>query len=177
MRGVAITRVCAATRMLRPSKLAPKTTFCVGRKGEFREPLNNFGTKCTGEIEIRLSKMDAITDKKGEKENCEEKQARMAKVEGVSLKCDFEQRRPGCGNPKIKRLASNAEIQIILRNNAQFGFSRKESGPMITQHPSPKGGNQKVKRKEGKGGAKAVRLACLEPAEKGPENEEIPETK
>ena len=91
--------------------------------------------------------MKAVGAKKAErKQNFDEKQARQAKVDGVSLKGDFEHRRSGMAKPKIKRHVSNAEIQIALRPNAQFGLKRKESGPAKTQHPAPKGGPKCPKR-------------------------------
>ena len=56
----------------------------------------------------------------------EEKQARLAKMEGWQLKGDSEQRRSGGVAPEIKRLDLSAEIQIILRRNVQSGSERKK---------------------------------------------------
>ena len=49
----------------------------------------------------------------------EEKQSQLAKVEGISSKVAFENRRSGWGEAE-NRLVSNAETQITLRRNAQF---------------------------------------------------------
>ena len=79
---------------------------------------------------------------------------------------------------KIKRPVSNAEIQIALKLNGQSGNQRKRIGPMTTQrqapHLKPKGEKQRV-RKEGKGGAQAVKFTRLEISECDHVIEEIPE--
>ena len=99
------------------------------------------------------------------------------KVEEISLKNVISNIRDRGGrNPEIKRRVSNAGIQIILRLNAQFGFRRKEIGPMKTHHPTPKGGKPNgQKGKEGTRWRKAARFPCLEPEGKDTENEESPE--
>ena len=54
--------------------------------------------------------------------------------------------------------------------------SKKKSGPVETQQPTPKGKDQKgQKGEEGKGGAEAVEFACLEMEECDSQREEIPE--
>ena len=54
--------------------------------------------------------------------------------------------------------------------------SKKKSGPVETQQPTPKGKDQKgQKGEEGKGGAEAVKFSCLEMDECDPSIVEIPE--
>ena len=51
---------------------------------------------------------------------------------------------------KIKRLVTNAEIQTILRQNAQFGYRGERGGEMKTQHPTTKGGIDRTERERRK---------------------------
>ena len=75
------------------------------------------------------------------KTHFEGKQTRLAKMEGLELKGDFEQRRSGWNHPEIKRLVLSADIQIASRRNVQYGSKRKKNGR--------KKENQKEKRERG----------------------------
>ena len=97
----------------------------------------------------------------------------------MTLKGDFENGERVGVKREIKRPVSNADIQITLKLNARSGNQRKRIGPMKTHRPTqrlkPKGGIKGSERKEGKGGAKAVKFTCLELSECDPVIEEIPE--
>ena len=84
--------------------------------------------------------------RKEEGGNFEENQAPLGKEEGISLQGDFEQRHRGGGNSKIKRFVSNTEIQIALNLNSLYGFKRRKGASVKTQHPTPKGRDQKVNK-------------------------------
>ena len=95
-RELGITKNCKAKRMVTPIKFLPNKIICEGGKVNPQWPFNNSKIKRTGRSEIGLPKTKSNVGQKGERrQTFEEKQARLAKVEGISSKCDFEHRRSG----------------------------------------------------------------------------------
>ena len=93
--------------------------FWRGKKGEFREPLNNIGAKCKiANRNTVFKKMKAIVEKKGGEKNFEGKQSRLAEVGGISSKGDFEQRRSAWSRSGNK--AACFEFGNTDRFKAQF---------------------------------------------------------
>ena len=83
-------------------------------------------------------------------ENTEEKQARLAKVEGVSLKGGFEHRRSGRGKSENKATCTECGNTDHFKAQSQFGFKRRKGRPMKTQQLAPNGETQRSKGKKEK---------------------------
>ena len=119
--------------------------------------------------------MKARLEEKWDRRQNSEGGDRFAKSECVSLKGDFEQRRTGCGKTENKSACRECGDTDHFKAHWQFGYRRKRGGPAKTQHPTPKGGKSKgQKANEGKGSAKYVKSAFLEPIENDPVVAEIP---
>ena len=85
-RGLAITKVCKATRMLRPLKFSPKTIFRETRKGWVPRTFKQFRNKMhDGASQYGFPKMKVVADKKGGGE-FRRKARSIGKMEGISSK-------------------------------------------------------------------------------------------
>ena len=90
--------------MLGTLKSPPKGRYLRGQKGKFPRTFKQFERKWTGpKSKICFPKMKANVEQKGGRNQmCEEKKSRLAKVEGINSKGDFEQRRSGWGESENK---------------------------------------------------------------------------
>ena len=56
----------------------------------------------------------------------EERQTKLALVEGITLKGNFEQRRSGWGNEETNHLVLNVEVLNALKHFVPFGLPKDE---------------------------------------------------
>ena len=95
-------------------------------QGSELRPFKQFRGKCKG-VENGVPKIKAISEKRERKRNSEERQARFANAEWLTLKGDSGQRRMGWGKEENK--AACFECGNTDRSKAQCPFwkSKKES--------------------------------------------------
>ena len=121
-----VMRSCNNKRTCASAKFSPKKSLR-DREGKNTRSFKQFKNKLTGPYKGRggLRKMEANVGKKGEmKQSFEEKHARLSKMEGISLKGDFEQRRSGWSTAENKEECF--ECGNTDRFKAQFPIWPKE---------------------------------------------------
>ena len=96
----------------------------------------------------------------------EEKQARLAKIDGLELKGDFEQRRSGWNKSESKAACFERGHTDHFKAECPIWEKRKKSGNRKETGKGEKG--------KGKGKKRSIMFACLEEEEMGPREEEIP---